>query len=277
MRSLLLSLPSLCILWLHGGLTMPALGQPAKSVTAIDQGGQVLEQSAIASDLPVTVKPAVLQAIESRWNIKAQDLTLTKAEPRLWSDGCLGLAPPGEFCQEVLVVGWRVTVTHQRQQWVYRTNNSGSLALWDEAGSQIDRLFTLQSQLLEQEPQRLPRKVLFRAITTGGIDGRYRETLLLKNGRILQKTTPDLPVSDAQVMGRIPTESVKSFRRLLKNQQFRQFDGLCYPPPAESADVVSTLMSSKRTSVCYAQLNFAQLPSDLQTVIQAWNDIARPK
>lgn len=226
--------------------------------------------------LPTSVANAVFRDIETRWQIAPTEMRVLQAEPKLWSDGCLGLAPPGEFCQEVLVMGWQVTVAHRRQQWVYRSNNSGGLVAWDQAGSKLDSLFTLQSQPMNMvpQPENLPKKAIFSAVTES--PGARQETLLLKDGRILQRTEPQTPLTEGQRMAQISPEAVKRFADLLKQQQFHQFDGLCYPTTDESASTSKTFFRSRKTTVCYANPSTVQLPSALQTVIQAWNQLKQP-
>ncbi len=234
-------------------------------------------EAQLTSSLPETVTTAVLEDIQSQWQVEPSQLRVTEAQPRLWSDGCLGLAPPGQFCQEVLVVGWQVTVAHHRQQWVYRSNNSGGLVRWDQAGSELDRLFTVQSQSISegQKPARLPNKVIFREIERGGNTGPYQETLLFKNGRILQRQAPDAPLAEVQLIAEISPETVKTFRKFLEQRSFNQFDGLCYLAPTSSAEVVTTVLSSKKTTTCYSKTTMAQLPEDLQSVIQSWTKLAK--
>ena len=74
-------------------------------------------------------------------------------------------------------------------------------------------------------------------------------------------------------MARVSLTDVKRFKRLLKQQQFHQFDGLKYQAPQGAGDLRTTLFKSRRTTVRYPHENTAQLPSALQSVIQAWTQI----
>ncbi|PZD72445.1 hypothetical protein C1752_03711 [Acaryochloris thomasi RCC1774] len=246
---------------------------------ASDQPSPLRAAQAISNlsgpSLPTSVANAVFQDIEARWSLDPTEMRVIQTKPKLWSDGCLGLAPPGEFCQEVLVMGWQVTVARRRQQWVYRSNNSGELVSWDQAGSRLDSLFTLQSQPIDtvQKPERFPKKVVFSAITHDGSLETQRETLLLKDGSILQRKDSQIPLTENQRIGEISPEAVKMFAALLKQQQFHQFDGLCYLGTDQPADASKTFFRSRKTTVCYTKPSSAQLPSALQTVIQAWTQL----
>ena len=99
---------------------LPVQASNHPSLPTLNTQAESAEEKPSPASLPQSVTDAIFQDIQTRWAIDPARAQITQAEPRLWSDGCLGLAPPGEFCQEVLVAGWQVTVAHSRQQWVYR-------------------------------------------------------------------------------------------------------------------------------------------------------------
>ncbi|MGA0198226.1 MAG: hypothetical protein ACO3NK_03725 [Prochlorotrichaceae cyanobacterium] len=76
--------------------------------------------------LPPSIAAMVLQSHSRSLNQPVDRFRIGDAVSRNWPDGCLGLAEPGEFCAQVLVPGWQVTVTNGQQNWVYRTDNTGS-------------------------------------------------------------------------------------------------------------------------------------------------------
>ncbi|PSB03994.1 hypothetical protein [Merismopedia glauca] len=87
------------------------------------------------TQLTKAVADAVLADVQNRFQINPNSLKIITAERRSWSDGCLGLADPGQFCTEAIVPGWRVTVAGNSQQWVYRTNSTGSVVKFDRRAS----------------------------------------------------------------------------------------------------------------------------------------------
>jgi hypothetical protein len=89
------------------------------------------------SNLPASVRTAVLQAASGRTGLSTSELRIVSTERRTWSDGCLGLSEPGVFCTQALVEGWRVVVEGREYRLVYRTNASGSLVKLDEKASNI--------------------------------------------------------------------------------------------------------------------------------------------
>jgi len=89
-----------------------------------------------AQQLPPSIAGMVLQSHSRSLNQPVDRFRISAATPRNWPDGCLGLAEPGEFCAQVLVPGWQVTVTNGQQNWIYRTDSSGS-ALRLEVGTPL--------------------------------------------------------------------------------------------------------------------------------------------
>ncbi|PIG90533.1 hypothetical protein CSQ79_26250 [Gloeocapsopsis sp. IPPAS B-1203] len=77
------------------------------------------------AQLPRSVADAVRQDVSQRENIPVSKLQVTALSQETWSDGCLGMAQPDEFCTQALVEGWRVSVSDGRSTWVYRTDSLG--------------------------------------------------------------------------------------------------------------------------------------------------------
>lgn len=93
------------------------------------QNSQTVVKETLKPDtLPDAVAQAVLQDASRRSNRSQNELRIVNAEPRNWPDGCLGLASADTFCTQMVVSGWEVTVEDGQKNFVYRTNDSGSLA-----------------------------------------------------------------------------------------------------------------------------------------------------
>lgn len=82
------------------------------------------------------VARAVLADAAKRTGKPVSELTVSEIKQQDWSDGCLGLLEKDSVCTQAIVTGWRVVVGGDRQNWVYRTNMSGSVIKWDAAASQ---------------------------------------------------------------------------------------------------------------------------------------------
>ncbi len=83
--------------------------------------------TATETNLPPQIQTAVLEAAASRTSRPVATLKIVEAQPRNWSDGCLGLAKPDELCTQVITPGWQVVVTDGLRNWTYRTNELGNV------------------------------------------------------------------------------------------------------------------------------------------------------
>jgi hypothetical protein len=221
----------------------------------------------IGDVLPDSVKEAVLQAASVQTGLKPEQLALTQAQSKIWSDGCLGLSPPEQMCAAVLVQGWEVRVAHQRQEWVYRTNASGREVRFDPAGGRLSQLVTPVAEQIPRDrtAQKWDKAIAFRATKTGGFAGVTEEITLYKKGRLEQKGGPGGVVTRT-----LSKKAVKAFQKKLYQLNFGQFDGLRYPPPKGAADYFTVTLSNGQTTVQYADIERESLPKDLQAVIQLW-------
>ena len=89
--------------------------------------------SAKETQLPPEVQSAVLEAAASRTSKPVSTLRILEAQPRNWSDGCLGLAAPDKLCTQVITPGWQVVVTDGSRNWTYRTDDTGDLIELEKA------------------------------------------------------------------------------------------------------------------------------------------------
>lgn len=110
------------------------------------------------SQLPPRVANAVLVNLSKQTRISVKQLKITQSSRQTWSDGCLGLAKPGENCTQAIVEGWRVVVSNGQQNWVYRTNYNGRVLRLETpiAANNVNNLPTNVANLvLREAAQRL--------------------------------------------------------------------------------------------------------------------------
>lgn len=88
--------------------------------------------------LPARIANAVIQDLSKRTGIAPGRLQVTQVSRRTWSNGCLGLARPDEICTQALVEGWRVVVSNNRRNWVYRTDRTGRVVRLETRTSNDD-------------------------------------------------------------------------------------------------------------------------------------------
>ncbi|MDY6902908.1 MAG: hypothetical protein SWZ49_33275 [Cyanobacteriota bacterium] len=90
------------------------------------------EAESSTEELPAKIQTAVLSDANQRVSKPVAALQITESEKQSWSDSCLGLAEPGKLCAQVIVPGWKVTVTDGQRELIYRTDNKGKLVKLEE-------------------------------------------------------------------------------------------------------------------------------------------------
>ncbi|MBW4539524.1 MAG: S-layer homology domain-containing protein [Myxacorys chilensis ATA2-1-KO14] len=118
--------------------------------------------------LPKSISRAIFSDLAKRTGEDTSGFRIVRFEQQEWSNGCLGLGSEGESCTQAVVPGYQVVMVRDRQYWVYRTDESGSLVSYDKTVSQMTTarstvLMTRQQQLMTREV----RATSVQAISTG--------------------------------------------------------------------------------------------------------------
>lgn len=74
------------------------------------------------ASLSVAHQQALLEAVATQQKTSADQLKITEVKEADWPDACLGLAGPDEFCAQMIVPGWAVSVSDGTTTWQYRTD-----------------------------------------------------------------------------------------------------------------------------------------------------------
>ena len=83
------------------------------------------------SDPPEAVVAAE-QQLSKELGIPVDEIDYVSFSREEWPDACLGLAEPDEMCAQVITPGWRIVLTAEGQQYVYRTDESGGVLRQEE-------------------------------------------------------------------------------------------------------------------------------------------------
>jgi hypothetical protein len=223
-----------------------------------------------SNNLPASVRNAVLQAASKRLQQPTSQLRIIEFQQQTWKDGCLELANADEFCTQALVPGWRVVVGIGEQTLVYHTNQTGSALRLNEKASSSP-LTPVRIPVSELPPP-LDQHVVFRQISSGGFAGRTYETVLLKDGQLIQVRIGDANDSERSVR-RVSGQQVRQFVRSLQRSKFSKFKNLSYPAPSGSADFITYTLTSQQGTVQYNDISQNNLPKNLQAAVKAWNDL----
>jgi hypothetical protein len=224
------------------------------------------------------------QSLSKQTGIPAKKLRVVESSQRTWPDGCLGLAKADEMCTQMMVSGWRIVFTNGIQRWTFRTDSTGRNYRLETPTSRSQRPDSLSSvplpllQPVSLSDAELPPKLkgdeIVRVIARGGFVGQTRQTTLLKDGRMLQmRLNPD-GTSTPWRVHRVSSAQVNHWQKTVQ-QHLPQFDRCNYLNTASSADFITVTLTSTAGTIRYADSVQNQLPQELQTVIQTWNQMGQ--
>jgi hypothetical protein len=249
-----------------------------------------LSATPATAKLPAEMENILRQDLSKQTGLPSKKLRMADASEQTWPDGCLGLGKADELCSQALIQGWRVVLTNGTRRWVYRTDNVGRVYRLEPpiAQPQNPQLQKPSAPIRKSEtstlpvtaiavgelPPRLARNVVFRAIASGGFTGRTSQTTLLSDGRVIRAwVSADGTLSNPETH-QVSLDKVRQFQQSLQAHSFQRFNRQNYPASPGSADFITVTLSSHRGTVRYADMLQAQLPSDLQSVIASWNEVA---
>ncbi len=231
-----------------------------------------LEDQTDSAQLPESVETSVLEAAAAESNQSVSQLTVTDFASRTW-DGCLGITGPATICPAIALMGWQVIVTDDNQTWVYHTNFDGTDVRLNEIAG-VDQA-NVDISILPDDP--LPRPMeeeVFRVATVGGIAGIQTATVLLADGQVVQYSVTSAQDATRDVIKQLSPAEVAAFQDLVASNQFTRFNRLAYEPAQPVADTFTVTVSTTMGGLTqYDDSIQGQLPSDLQTIMDAWQDL----
>jgi S-layer homology domain len=86
-------------------------------------------------ELSSTLRRTILESVASQIQASVNELEIVAARQETWSDTCLGLGGPAMSCGQTMVPGYLVVVTRGNNNYVYRINESGDVAVLDQAAT----------------------------------------------------------------------------------------------------------------------------------------------
>ncbi len=262
------------ILSVGSGLTLIKSATAAAVTVSPETTNELTKQNRKQIQLPRSVANAVLRDLSERAGISRKKLRIINYNQQTWRNGCLELPQNDELCTQALVPGWLVRVSDGEQNWIYHTNQTGTVVRSNAKASEINDSKSSNLQPVpipaNQLPPPLDQNVLFRQISSGGLTGRTYETLLLNDGRLIRMRVGNTNDSGRTVR-RISSQRVQQFRQFLEGSKFGEFKNLSYPAPNIAADYITYTLTSQEGMVQYNDISQNNLPKNLKVVVQAWN------
>ncbi|NJL10966.1 MAG: hypothetical protein HC908_14500, partial [Calothrix sp. SM1_7_51] len=184
-----------------------------------------------------------------------------------WNDTCKDVAQ----CTRPIARGYEATISNGRESWVYRVKRDGSQFLLSPiANLPLNTVPIPKNEL----PPALTGNIVFRQISSGGFIGRTYETVLFKDGRLMQYRLGDANDSERRVW-QISMQQYNNFINLLMNSGFPQFRGLSFPAPNGAADYITYSLTTGDMTIQYNDISQENLPQNLRAVVNAWNQISK--
>ncbi|MBN1483253.1 MAG: hypothetical protein JXA37_00900 [Chloroflexia bacterium] len=88
-------------------------------------------EKVVPTSTPETPPPAAVIAAQEELSRSAgtpvEQIELVSYEHTEWPDSCLGLAKPDEQCLQVITPGWRIVLSVDGEQHVFRTDEDGTV------------------------------------------------------------------------------------------------------------------------------------------------------
>jgi len=84
---------------------------------------------------PPVAAVAAQRALAELLGVSVEDVVVAKIEEMEWSDSCLGLGGPAESCLMAITPGFRVTLTADGQEYIYRTDRNGTSVRAETGGT----------------------------------------------------------------------------------------------------------------------------------------------
>lgn len=107
-------------------LTSGAIAAPDQPVTNQPRKQNSSERRQ-SKRLPTFLANAVRRDLARQLGINTSKVRVIASEQTTWPDSCLGLPGGDELCSFVQVDGWKITLSANDQQWVYRTDLEGRI------------------------------------------------------------------------------------------------------------------------------------------------------
>jgi len=233
-----------------------------------DLSGEQIRLSTLENNLPPSIRDRIFETARSSGLKPSESLGIIDADPQTWN-GCYGLAGVNQVCTEIAILGWRAIISDGVQYWIYHTDNSGDTIRLNETASSrgaVPRFIPMVN------PRMLGDETVFQS--TISHESGEQETLMLENDERLMY----IQERNGEVMNResktVSQSQIQALLRQLEQSKFPHFDGISYQPPVpDDADAPRVKLTARYGTVEYIESSVEALPTELQAVIQEWDNV----
>jgi hypothetical protein len=106
-------------------------GTPAPTEEATVEATVVATEEATveAAGGDAAIVALVSEALAAELQVDVDQVEVVSTEAVEWRDSCLGISDPETMCQMVITPGYRIVLSVDGQEYVYHTNEDGSVML----------------------------------------------------------------------------------------------------------------------------------------------------
>jgi hypothetical protein len=241
-------------------------------------GKQLRAETLPQSVLPLAVARQLRQFANRQLGIPIAKLSVTAINPRTF-DGCLGIFKPDRACPKIAIPGWQAVLTDGQRSWIYHLDRQASRIVQNSAASNAVNPVAISFSATDAA---LTPNILFTSSAAGDFTGRTITNTLSTDGKVTRLIVAPNIRSRPVLLRTLSRSQLDRFKSLLVRQGFPNLNGLSYLTSASVADVPTVTFqamagngSRTGTSTSYTSIEQQHVPKSLQTIISAWETIAR--
>lgn len=113
--------------------TLPTGTSPLRSeLPKLPEKIPTQESNPVVGEVPHDILEAIMDDVQTRFDLAPGELAVARAEAVIWNDGSLGCPQPGQFYTQALVQGYWVVLNHDSQEFDYRATEGGFFLLCEQ-------------------------------------------------------------------------------------------------------------------------------------------------
>ena len=236
-------------------------------------------------DFSIQTSQQLLATVAEQVGQPVAKLQVLEVQGAVWN-GCLGIFEPDQVCNMQALAGFRAIVSDGETNWVYHLSESGTQIVQNVTASGSKKPVQVNFDPVEMptaeetvEPIENPTdpQIVFQSQLSGDLAGSLTKTVLLANGTLYREQSQLGGAVTQITLATLSAQEVLNFQETLEQIDFPNLNGLRYLTEAAFADYPTIQLQAPNLGngigVTYIDLEVANMPSDLQRIIDEWNDI----
>ncbi|MEO1740697.1 MAG: hypothetical protein AAFR99_02695 [Cyanobacteria bacterium J06629_9] len=220
-------------------------------------------------NVPDGVRDRILQTAAADHSTPLESLTLNAIEPHRFSS-CPGIIDLQNPCSDPVSLGWRAVVSDGAQQWVYHADHGVLDVQWKPVAS-LDNMLYAADFNYSDIVLNLGVPTLFTTVRIGGIQGEPLQIAELHTDRTLSQyeisTDGNIQNESSRVLS---VAEFEQFQALLENTRLQDLHAMNYLAPEGGEQYAYYAVSDGIDIFYFDEHDNTALPSELQTLIAAW-------